>query len=131
VSALLAALRFRLLEPALGGRRPLLDRVRHVEDAALLVAHHTTLSVEPGGTELDLRETLGLEREPRGVDPGTGQYNGGLDVTYSTFNGNYTCQFTDAVAARYTSCDPPGGSFMLPQNSRATWENWHYYFPVP
>jgi hypothetical protein len=61
----------------------------------------------------------------------TGQYNGGLDVTYSTFNGNYTCQFTGAVAARYTSCDPPGGSFMLPQNSRATWENWHYYFPVP
>jgi hypothetical protein len=51
---------------------------------------------------------------------------GGIDISYSTFDGTYSCQLTGAVAVNYRC---PGGT-MQPENGNATWENWHYLFVV-
>jgi hypothetical protein len=49
---------------------------------------------------------------------------GGIDLSYTTFGGTFTCQVTGG-AARFIGCSDAGGQ-MLPENERATWENWHY-----
>jgi hypothetical protein len=59
---------------------------------------------------------------------GTQGATGGIDISYSTFDGTFTCQTTGDVTD-FLSCDPDGGS-MLPENGHATFENWHYSFAV-
>ena len=52
-----------------------------------------------------------------------GSDDGDLEVSYSTFDGTYTCRAVDSTLVfGCTSGD------MLPENGNATWENWHYLF---
>jgi hypothetical protein len=53
-----------------------------------------------------------------------GQTVGGIDVSYSTFTGKYSCQLTGSAAFQ-AACP---GDDMTPENGNATFENWHYLF---
>jgi hypothetical protein len=52
-----------------------------------------------------------------------GTHNGDLELSYSTFDGTYTCTVTNSELV--FNC--PSGD-LFPENSNATGENWHYLF---
>jgi hypothetical protein len=51
----------------------------------------------------------------------------GVEVTYSTFSGSYTCTLSGLLAS-IGSCT---NGDMHPENPNGWGENWHYSFSVP